>query len=75
MAVVVPEIVSDTVNGRDNLRRILRDYLAYYHGCRTHLSLEKDSPAPRKVESPDQGKIVEFPMVGGLHHRYARLAA
>jgi hypothetical protein len=27
------------------------------------------------VESPDQGKIVEFPMVGGLHHRYSRLAA
>jgi len=61
--------------GENHLRRILRDYLAYYHGCRTHLSLEKDSPAPRKVESQDQGKIVEFPMVGGLHHRYARLAA
>lgn len=58
-----------------HLRQILRDYLAYYHSCRTHLSLEKDSPEPRTVESPDQGKIVEFPMVGGLHHRYARLAA
>ncbi len=59
----------------NHLRRILREYLAYYHGCRTHLSLEKDSPEPRKVESPDQGKIVEFPMVGGLHHRYSRRAA
>ena len=55
--------------------KVLRDYLAYYHGSRTHLSLNKDSPAPREVESPDQGKIVEFPMVGGLHHRYSRLAA
>ena len=63
------------VVGENHLRRILRDYLAYYHNCRTHLSLEKDSPAPRKVESPDQGKIVEFPMVGGLHHRYSRRAA
>ena len=63
------------VVGKTHLRRVLRDYLAYYHGCRTHLSLEKDSPEPRKVESPDQGKIVEFPMVGGLHHRYSRLAA
>ena len=63
------------VVGENHLRRIVRDYLAYYHNCRTHLSLEKDCPAPRKVESPDQGKIVEFPMVGGLHHRYARLAA
>jgi transposase InsO family protein len=63
------------VVGENHLRRILRDYLAYYHGCRTHLSLEKDSPEPRRVELPDQGKIVKFPMVGGLHHRYARLAA
>jgi hypothetical protein len=57
------------------LRRLLRDYLAYYHRCRTHLSLEKDAPAPRPVECPDQGGIVEMPMVGGLHHRYTRLAA
>jgi hypothetical protein len=37
--------------------------------------LEKDSPEPRAVEPPDHGKIVELPMVGGLHHRYRRLAA
>ena len=35
----------------------------------------KDSPEPRSVEPPDQGRIAEFPMVGGLHHRYSRLAA
>ena len=58
-----------------HLRRLLRDYLTYYHRCRTHLSLEKDAPEPRPVERPDQGGIVEMPMVGGLHHRYTRLAA
>jgi putative transposase len=58
-----------------HLRRILRDYLVYYHGSRTHLSLEKDSPEARTVESPDHGEVVEIPMVGGLHHRYRRLAA
>ena len=63
------------VVGEKHLRRILRDYLDYYHNCRTHLSLEKDSPAPRKVESSEQGRVVEFPMVGGLHHRYSRRAA
>ena len=63
------------VLGQSHLRRVLRDYLAYYLGCRTHLSLEKDSPEPRPVEPPDHGKIVETPMVGGLHHRYARRAA
>jgi hypothetical protein len=32
-------------------------------------------PEPRPVERPDQGGIVEIPMVGGLHHRYTRRAA
>jgi len=59
----------------NHLRRIVRGYLGYYHSCRTHLSLEKDSPESRPVESPDQGTIVEIPMVGGLHHRYTRQAA
>jgi putative transposase len=58
-----------------HLRRLLRDYLTYYHRCRTHLSLEKDAPEPRAVERVDQGRIVETPMVGGLHHRYTRQAA
>jgi putative transposase len=58
-----------------HLSRLLRDYLTYYHRVRTHLSLEKDSPEPRPVERPDHGRIVETPMVGGLHHRYSRLAA
>jgi putative transposase len=58
-----------------HLRRLLRDYLLYYHRARTHLSLGKDSPEPRPVERPDRGRIVETPMVGGLHHRYTRRAA
>ena len=58
-----------------HLRRLLSGYLIYYHGARTHLSLEKDAPEPRPVEHPDDGRIVETPMVGGLHHRYTRQAA
>jgi putative transposase len=58
-----------------HLRHLLRDYLTYYHRCRTHLSLEKDTPEPRPVERPDEGGIVEMPMVGGLHHQYTRRAA
>ena len=56
-------------------RRLRRDYLAYYHRVRTHLSLDKDSPEPRAVQRSDLGRIVETPLVGGLHHRYRRLAA
>jgi putative transposase len=58
-----------------HLRRLLSGYLIYYHGARTHLSLEKDAPEPRAVERLDDSRIVETPMVGGLHHRYGRRAA
>ena len=58
-----------------HLRRILSSYFDYYHRTRTHLSLEKDCPEPRPVHPPDAGKVIAFPQVGGLHHRYERLAA
>ena len=58
-----------------HLRRLLSGYLIYYHSARTHLSLDKDAPEPRAVERLDQGRIVETPMVSGLHHRYTRWAA
>jgi hypothetical protein len=35
----------------------------------------KDAPEPRGVHPPSMGEIVELPEVGGLHHRYERLAA
>ncbi len=57
------------------LRRILVLYLDYYHQSRTHLSLGKDTPEGRSVQPSGSGKIVAFPQVGGLHHRYERLAA
>ena len=56
-----------------SLRRILRSYLDYYHGSRTHLSLDKDAPVSRQVQPV--GRIVAIPQVGGLHHRYERRAA
>ena len=58
-----------------HLRRTLREYFKYYHACRTHLSLNKDPPETRQVEPPEMGNIVAFPCVGGLHHRYTRIAA
>ena len=58
-----------------HLRRVLREYISYYHTCRTHLSLSKDPPETRPVEAPAMGNIVAFPHIGGLHHRYGRIAA
>jgi putative transposase len=57
------------------LSRILTRYLAYYHHSRTHLSLAKDSPAPRPISPTTLGPVVASPEVGGLHHRYDRRAA
>ena len=58
-----------------HLRRILHEYSRYYLTCRTHLSLNKDPPESRQVEPPGSGDVVAFPCVGGLHHRYGRMAA
>ncbi len=58
-----------------HLRRILKSYITYYNLSRTHMALDKDAPVPRKCWSPTDGQIVVFPEVGGLHHRYERLAA
>src|SRR5713101_1962469 len=57
------------------LRRILKDYFDYYERCRTHLSLEKDTPLSRPVEPPLLGHVIQIPQVGGLHHLYIRKAA
>jgi transposase InsO family protein len=58
-----------------HLRRILKEYFEYYHNSRTHQSLDRNSPVHREVEPTEKGKVVSIPMVGGLHHRYTRVAA
>jgi hypothetical protein len=58
-----------------HLRRVLTRYGSYYHQSRTHLSLEKDAPTPRRVHAATEGRVVAFAEVGGLHHRYERRAA
>ena len=58
-----------------HLRRVLSSYENYYHRTRTHLSLRKDCPDPRPVFPPSEAKVVAISQVGGLHHRYERLAA
>jgi putative transposase len=63
------------VIGERHLRRILSTYVDYYNRTRTHLSLTKDSPEPRTVQQPSQGRVVSVPRVGGLHHEYLRRAA
>ena len=65
------------VLGERHLRRLLGEYVAYYHDDRTHLGLEKATPAGRPVERRPDGEanIVARARVGGLHQRYECHAA
>ena len=53
-----------------HLRKLLRRYVEYYNGYRTHLGLDKDTPLGRAVQAV--GSISALPQLGGLHHAYVR---
>lgn len=56
-----------------HLRRLIRDYVSYYHQDRIHDSLEKDTPHRRPVEQRPcaNATLISIPRLGGLHHRYS----
>lgn len=62
------------VLGESHLKRLLADFLAYYHTARCHRSLDENAPVPRVVEPPEKDRVVALPYVGGFHHRYVRVA-
>ena len=55
-----------------HLRRLMNEYVRYYHEDRTHLTLAKGTPAGRKAGTKHIAghKVVSMPRLGGLHHRY-----
>ncbi len=58
---------------KKHLHSVLDEYINnYYNVSRTHMSLEKDSPVDRTVQT--NGRIVRKPILGGLHHVYSRVA-
>jgi putative transposase len=60
------------VLNESHVRRLVREYLQYYHEDRVHGALKKETPAGRVVErrQTDKASVVGVPRVGGLHHRY-----
>ncbi len=58
-----------------SLYQHLQAFVEYYHRSRIHLALEKDTPAPRPIQTPASGRITSIAVLGGLHHRYERRAA
>jgi transposase InsO family protein len=60
------------VNER-HLKRLLSEYIRYYHEDRTHLGLGKGTPSGRS-RSIASRSILSQERLGGLHHRYDRAA-
>jgi transposase InsO family protein len=65
------------VNER-HLERVLAEYLRYYNTDRPHRSLDLAPPLPsvRASAAPGAaaGRVISRPVLGGLHHTYARAA-
>jgi transposase InsO family protein len=55
-----------------HLKRLMNGYIRYYHDDRTHLGLDKQTPAGREAtsETNPTANVISMPRLGGLHHRY-----
>ncbi|HXB63145.1 MAG TPA: integrase core domain-containing protein [Acidobacteriaceae bacterium] len=60
------------VLNQSHLKRLMTEYVRYYHEDRTHLGLGKETPAGRIAakDSDVSCGVVSTPRLGGLHHRY-----
>jgi transposase InsO family protein len=73
VATVRHELLNHVIVLHDrHLRSLLSKFVAYYRVDRTHLSLDKDTPAGRPIELPPYAtaRVAGLPRVGGLHRRY-----
>ena len=61
------------VLNEQHFKRLMSEYVCYYHEDRTHLGLAKDTPTgrPIAIRYGADGTIHSFARLGGLHHRYA----
>jgi len=63
--------------GERQLRRVLREYVAYFNQARPHQGLGQRVPESGVSPGPtchDADNIVAIPVLGGLHHSYQRAA-
>ena len=59
------------VNDR-HLVALLTEFVCYYNHDRPHRTIELETPVPNRPIS--HGDVVSRPILGGLHHVYARAA-
>ena len=55
-----------------HLKRLMTEYVCYYHEDRTHLGLQKQTAAARAtvLTAIPGSRVVSMPRLGGLHHHY-----
>lgn len=66
------------VLNEEQLKRLLKVFVnEYYHIARPHHGLDGETPFPTDKPAPatESSRLVSIPVVGGLHHRYMRIAA
>jgi transposase InsO family protein len=66
------------VFGQAHLERLLREFIEeYYHVARPHQGLDGGTPVLQTKQPQILGpsKLISIPVLGGLHHRYIRVAA
>ena len=53
-----------------HLKRLMNEYVRYYHDDRTHLGLDKQTPAGRKAMTNTAvgNKVLAMPRLDGPHH-------
>ena len=59
-----------------HLRRIGASYVDYFNGGRPHQGIEQRVPrlVEREAAGEGGGRVIAFPVLGGLHHDYRRAA-
>jgi transposase InsO family protein len=66
------------VFSQSHLERLLREFIEeYYHVARPHQGLAGNTPISQTKQPQISGpsKLISVPVLGGLHHRYVRVAA
>jgi hypothetical protein len=75
LALVLSDAFRSRASNERQLHRVVTSYAGYYNPARTHTSLDKDAPEGRSRSVGRKASIIAHPEVGGLHHRYERIAA
>ncbi len=60
-----------------HLHRVIKEYVAYFNMARPHQGISGQIPIPSTNSSSEpasSGQVTAFPILGGLHHDYRRVA-